>query len=78
MKTRVVQLMAKKQMETGTPIDTSTLVEATKLSRPTVLKWIKGDVTSFDEQTIIAFCRYFNCDIGDLLTIEEGNGNGGK
>lgn len=77
MRTRVVELMARKQIETGLRIDTSTLVAATGLSRPTVLKWIKGHVTSFDEQTIIAFCKYFNCDVGDLLTIVE-NGNGGK
>lgn len=77
MKTRIVELMAKKQLETNVPVDTTTLVDATGLSRPTVLKWIKGRVTSFDENTIIAFCRYFRCDVGDLLTIvENGNGNG--
>jgi len=77
VRTRIVELMAKKQIETGVPVDTTTLVHATGLSRPTVLKWIKGRVSSFDEQTIIAFCQYFNCDVGDLLTIKE-NGNGGK
>jgi DNA-binding Xre family transcriptional regulator len=77
VKTRVVELMARKQIETGIPVDTSTLVTATKLSRPTVLKWIKGRVTSFDEHTILAFCQYFNCDIGDLLTIVE-NGSAGN
>ena len=74
MRTRVVELMARKQLEINVPIDATAIKEGTGLSRPTVEKWIRGRVHSFDEKTILAFCEYFNCDIGDLLTIVEENG----
>lgn len=69
MQTKIVELMAKKQAETRKIIDVATLVNETGLSRPTVTAWVKGRVTRFNEDTIVAFCRYFDCDVGNLLTV---------
>lgn len=77
MKTRLPELMARKQLDEKRMIDSTTLKKEVPLSRPTIAKWLKGDVKSFDENTILAFCHYFKCDVGDLLTIVENN-NGDK
>lgn len=68
---QVPRLMAEKQMHENKVISTTDLVKATGLARATVLSWIKGDLSRFDEHAIIAFCKYFNCRVGDLLVLEE-------
>ena len=71
MRTKIIELMGKKQIESKRQIDAATIIRETKLSRPTITKWMKGRVKSFDEQTVVTLCHYFECDIGDLLTIVE-------
>jgi DNA-binding Xre family transcriptional regulator len=68
---QVPRLMAQKQYKENRVISTTEVVTATGLSRATVLSWIKGEVTRFDKDAIIAFCRYFECGVGDLLTLEH-------
>lgn len=76
IKTRILELMAKKQsdmaLKEGKPIRLSMtqLAEDTKISRVTLARWVKGEVTRFDEETVIKLCQYFDCDLCDLLYIE--------
>jgi DNA-binding Xre family transcriptional regulator len=63
--------MAEKQMRENRVTSTTDLVNATGLTRATVLSWIKGDLRRFDEGAIIALCKYFDCKVGELLVLEE-------
>lgn len=49
----------------------SDISKATGISRTTLsaLNWDKGKGVQFD--TLDKLCRYFNCDISDLLVYEE-------
>jgi DNA-binding Xre family transcriptional regulator len=69
VKTRILELMAKKQIEEKRLITAMVLVEETGLAKPTVYKWINDDVTRFDDTSLVALCRYFQCEIADLLYI---------
>ena len=73
VRTRIVELMARKQEKTRKIVDVATIMENTGLSRPTVTNWVKGRVRRFDEDTIVRFCEYFDCDVGDLMTLAEDN-----
>ena len=51
----------------------SDISEATGISRTTLhaLNWGKGKGVQFE--TLDKLCRYFNCDVSDLLVYEGGN-----
>lgn len=70
MKTNIVKLMAKKQADEGKLVTPAIIARATKLSRGTVQKWIKGDLQGLDENTVIALCRFFKCNMSDLIEID--------
>jgi putative transcriptional regulator len=66
-----MQLMTQKQLRENRIIRSAEIIRETGLTRPTVQTWIKGELHRFDEDAIIAFCKYFECGIGDLLEIVD-------
>jgi DNA-binding Xre family transcriptional regulator len=68
---RVPILMAEKQMRENRRINASIIAREAGLSRPTVAHWVKSDFKRLDEETIITLCKYFQCGLGDLLTLED-------
>jgi hypothetical protein len=66
---RVTKLMAEKQLRENRVITSGMLARETGLSRPTILSWIRSDLRRFDEEAIVAFCKYFDCEIGALLEL---------
>lgn len=71
MRTRILQLMTEKQAKEGTRVITPAVVaNATGLTRATIMKWIKDDLDRLEDPTIVALCRYFNCDIQDLIYLD--------
>lgn len=72
---RVVELMAEKQMREKRLITSTTIMEETGLTRPTVLAWIRSDLRRFDADTGVALCKFFDCEIGDLLVLENAEEN---
>lgn len=68
---RVTKLMAEKQIRENRMITSGVLSRETGLSRPTVLSWIRSDLRRFDEDAIVTLCKFFNCEVGDLLQLEE-------
>jgi DNA-binding Xre family transcriptional regulator len=63
--------MAEKQLRKNKVISTTDVVNANGLARATVLSWIKGDLRRFDEDAIIALCNYSDCEVGELLVLED-------
>lgn len=70
MKNRMVLLMGKKQMEENRAINASTVARETGLTRQAISKWVRGDVTEFREEIVQKLCKYFKCELGDLLYID--------
>lgn len=68
---RLPALIGKKQQEDNRVISVAQLAEDTGVSRETIYKWISGEANRFDGKVIEAFCRYFNCNVGDLLTMAD-------
>lgn len=70
MKNRMITLMGKKQVDENRPINASTVARETGLTRQAISKWVRGDVTEFREDMLQRLCKYFNCELGDLLYID--------
>jgi putative transcriptional regulator len=62
--------MAQKGVQEKTQITQQMLSEATGVPQSTISKLINDRVERVERQTIVALCRYFDCEIGDLLFID--------
>lgn len=70
MRTRILQLMAQKQLKEGRIISQATVAAESGITRQTINKWVSGDLHRFDEETITKLCEYFECALSDLLYID--------
>lgn len=75
VRTRIHELITKKQADESVQgnrrfLTASIIAQETGLSRNTIKSWIDGDLERFEERTIIALCKYFNCTMSDLLYLD--------
>lgn len=69
------QLMLKKSVELGEPLNQSKVAEHTGLSLPTIGRWYKDDVDRLEAGTIAKLCDFLGCTFEELVTFlpdEEG------
>jgi DNA-binding Xre family transcriptional regulator len=72
MKIRLQELLHEKAQREGRhSITQEEVVAATGISRPTVSDWLRDRVDRLDRRTIVKFCDYLECSIGDLLVLER-------
>jgi DNA-binding Xre family transcriptional regulator len=72
MKIRLQELLQQKAEREGRPVFTQEeVVAATGISRPTVSDWLRDRVDRLDRRTIVKFCLYLECSVGDLLVLEH-------
>lgn len=64
-------LLTQKEQRENRRIKNVEIAQATGISIPTILRWIRGEVTKFETPVLESICNYFECDIGDLLYFEE-------
>lgn len=74
MRNRFLTFLAQKEIREQRRIKTYEIVEATGVSFTTVQRWMRNEVSKIEGTVIEAFCAYFDCDIGDLLYIDESVG----
>lgn len=55
----------------GKRITHTKVAEETGLHPVTVDNWVANKITQYNASAILAFCKYFNCTIGELLEIVE-------
>jgi len=66
---RFGELLAKKERVERRRISRRTVSDETGISLTSVQNWATNSTSRFDDQQIIAFCKYFNCEISDLLVL---------
>lgn len=71
VKSRLPALIGEKQRTENRLINVAAISQATGVSRQTIYNWTNPDynLERFEAKTIEAFCEYFGCDVGDLLTV---------
>lgn len=67
-KTHLKTLMMKRGLEAGEPITQKQIAQATGISQPTLSRWYQGQVERLEFDTVAKLMRYFNCELGDLIT----------
>lgn len=75
LRNRFLALLAKKEEREGRRIRNKEIAQAVGVNEHTVANWIKNDVGKIDVPVLEGFCRYFDCDVGDLLYIERIDGD---
>lgn len=63
-------LLGKKMEKENRVITESEVAEAIGVTRQAVNKWANGHIVRFEMDMIERFCRYFECEIGDLLVLD--------
>ena len=61
-------LIGEKQTRENRVISVATIAKETGIPKQTIYNWLNGDIRRFDADIIEGFCKYFGCDVGDLLT----------
>lgn len=64
-------LIGQKQAEENRVLNVATIAAETDIPKQTIYNWLNGDIRRFDADIIEKLCTYFNCDVGDLLTIRS-------
>lgn len=60
-------LLAEKEIDEGRNYSYREIERITGISKTTIGQWINNKARRFDAKTIEAFCRFFDCQPGDLL-----------
>lgn len=76
VKNRVRELIAAKETRENRRISRQTVADETGLSKASVQRWATNTTQRFDAPHIIAFCKFFNCTVADLIVIEEADDTG--
>lgn len=75
VKSRLPELVAEK-FGGKEHINYSKIAEATGLTYSTVTSWVKGRVDRADFPVLDKWCKYLNCQVGDILVYEADQDGG--
>ena len=71
LRSKMKELVALRERQTGARIHQKDIVEATKLNPNTVSRWMSPEpISRIEETVVIPLCRFFNCELGDLVYID--------
>ena len=71
LRTRILQLIQKYEQEKGKRVTQVEIANCVGVSEPTIIRWIRNDLKRLDSRTVEKLCKFFNCEVGDLLYIED-------
>ncbi|MBC7871480.1 MAG: helix-turn-helix transcriptional regulator [Chitinophagaceae bacterium] len=70
LRSRFLILLTEKELREGRRIRYIEIAADTGVSQPAVGRWAKNEVTKFEAPVLEAFCKYFQCEIGELLVMD--------
>lgn len=73
-KVHLKKLVLQKALETGDMATQKEIHEATKLSLPTIGRWMSGEVDRVEAETVSRLTKYLGCNMFDLIELEERDG----
>lgn len=74
IRTHFPELAMKKQGKASVKdIDRMLIVREAGVAYPTVVRWLNGDIDRFDGDTVKRFCIWLNCEIGELLSLDDND-----
>ena len=67
MSNNFAKLLEKKEEKEGRYISLTEVAEETEITRRTLYKWAKHEVTLYDPKVVDTLCKYFQVDMGELI-----------
>jgi putative transcriptional regulator len=64
-------LLAQKEIKEGKRISYEEIKEVTNIAASTLSAWATNTTKRYDADTIAALCKYFDCNVGDLIVFER-------
>lgn len=61
----------KELMEKHDNVTQKELSKATGIAQSTISRWVNQYVDRLDKNAIEAFCKYFDCKLTDLISLED-------
>ena len=71
MRSQLLTLLAQKEQHAGRRIGLRTIARETGLNEYTVRGFAYNTLSEYPAKAITALCRYLDCEVGDLLKLEE-------
>jgi DNA-binding Xre family transcriptional regulator len=71
VKTNFLRLLAEKQQREGRRISLKQAAKEAGVKDYTVYGFANSSLREYPATAIAKLCTYFNCEVGDLLTLEE-------
>lgn len=72
MRSKMAELVARRERELGKRIFQKDIVEATNLNPNTISRWMSPEpLTRIEENVIVPLCEYLGCEIGDIIYIDR-------
>ena len=71
MLNRFRELLAIKERREGRNISQRVAAKEMGLAKTTVDRYARNEVSRYDEPIVLAMCEYLECELGDLLVIEN-------
>jgi putative transcriptional regulator len=71
IKNRLKILIAEKEIKENRKLTLRTISQEIGISTKSLMAYARQDVVRFDAAVLEAFCKYFNCKVGDILFFEE-------
>ena len=71
VRSQLLILLGQKGQREGHPISLRQVVKATHVSEHTVRGFANNTLREYPTDAISALCRYLDCEVGDLLKLEE-------
>ena len=71
IKNRIKILIAEKEIKENRKLTLRTISNEIGISTNSLVAYTNQDVVRFDAVVLDAFCKYFNCGVGDILFYEK-------
>jgi DNA-binding Xre family transcriptional regulator len=68
---RLNDLLEEKMAREQRTISVAEVARAGGMKRQSVYKWFNNQIQCFPAKTLDAFCRYFECEVGDLIVMRR-------
>lgn len=71
IKNRIKILIAEKEIRENRKLTMRIIAQESGVSTNSLVAYTNQDVVRFDAVVLDAFCKYFNCGVGDILFYEK-------
>jgi putative transcriptional regulator len=71
LRNRLIHIVTDIERRESRRITNKEIADAIGVSGHTIAAWLRNDVTKFEAPIVERLCEYFQCELWDLLVLEE-------